>query len=54
MDRHTWDGFKDELRRQNMSENTIRAYLSALRQFFRIYPELTAANLRLYNVYVSE
>lgn len=54
MDRSTWEGFKDELRRQNMSENTIRAYLSSLRQFFRIYPELTASNLRLYKIYLLD
>ncbi len=33
-------GFTDYLSTQNLSPNTVRAYLAAIRQYFSLYPEL--------------
>ncbi|MDO4330095.1 MAG: tyrosine-type recombinase/integrase [Lachnospiraceae bacterium] len=39
---------------QNLSPNTIRSYLFAVRQFFQFYPQLTYPNLQLYKLYLLE
>lgn len=46
--------FENYLIIQNMSENTIRSYRYAIRQFFQLYPELTYSNLQLYKLYLLE
>lgn len=46
--------FKQYLIRQNLSENTVRSYLSSVRQFMALYPELSFMNLQLYKVYLVE
>ena len=46
--------FRDYLTSKNMSANTICVYCYAVRQFFRIYEELTVATLQLYKVYLLE
>lgn len=38
----------------NMSDNTIRVYVYAIRQFLSIYHEITYSNLKLYKVYLLE
>lgn len=48
------EGFEHYLKKQNLSENTIRAYLSAVRQYFLLYPELTVFNLQMYKLYLVE
>lgn len=48
------DAFEHYLRVQNLSENTIRSYCFAVRQYFRMYPELTCSNLQLYKLYLLE
>lgn len=46
--------FKNYLIAQNMAENTIRAYLYAVRQYYQLYAELTFSNLQLYKLYLLE
>ena len=46
--------FETYLRLGNMSENTIKAYLYALREFFRRHKELSKKNLLLYKAYLIE
>lgn len=48
------DEFRNYLIMQNMSEHTIRSYLYAARQYFRLYPELTDDHLQLYKLYLLE
>ncbi|RAZ82642.1 integrase, partial [Klebsiella oxytoca] len=44
--------FEKYMRTQDMVENTIRAYLFAIRQYFQIYPELTYSDLQLYKLHL--
>ena len=46
--------FETYLRLGNMSENTIKAYLYALREFFSRHKELSKKNLLLYKTYLIE
>lgn len=46
--------FEKYLLVHNMSENTIRSYLYAIRQYFQLYPELTDSSLQLYKLYLLE
>lgn len=46
--------FCAHLELQNMSPNTIRAYLGAVRQFHSLYQEVSHANLQLYKCYLIE
>ena len=46
--------FENYLKFQNMSENTIRSYLYAIRQYYKLFPELTYSNLQLYKLYLLE
>ena len=46
--------FEKYMRTQDMAENTIRAYLFAIRQYFQIYPELTYSDLQLYKLHLIE
>lgn len=48
------NAFEDYLTVQNLSKNTIRSYLFAVRQYFQIYPELTLPNLQMYKLYLLE
>lgn len=48
------DEFENYLKFQNMSENTIRSYLYAIRQYYKLFPELTYSNLQLYKLYLLE
>ena len=46
--------FENYMRTQDMADNTIRAYLFAIRQYFQIYPELTYSDLQLYKLHLIE
>ncbi len=46
--------FEKYLLVHNMSENTIRSYLYAVRQYFQLYPELTDSSLQLYKLFLLE
>lgn len=46
--------FQHYLEHQNMSSNTIRAYLYAARQFFSLYPEANHNYLMLYKCYLMD
>lgn len=48
------DAFHEHLEHQNMSQNTIRAYCCAVRQFKSLYPEVTHENMMLYKCYLIE
>lgn len=48
------EGFRAFLLSRGMSENTIRAYEAAVRQYFKNYSELSFENLRLYKVKLIE
>ena len=47
-------GFTDYLSTQNLSPNTVRAYLAAIRQYFSLYPELNHPSLQMYKLYLLE
>ena len=38
---------------RNMSEQTIKAYSYAVKQFYGLYPQLTDKNLQLYKVFLG-
>ncbi|MEY8337755.1 tyrosine-type recombinase/integrase [Lachnospiraceae bacterium 62-35] len=44
--------FENQLRRKGSSDNTILSYLSAVRQYFSMYDELSTQNLRAYRDYL--
>ena len=44
--------FKKYLIRQGLAENTVISYVSAVRQYFSIYDELTPGNLQAYKAYL--
>lgn len=46
--------FERYLKSQNMAENTMRAYLFAVKQYYQLYPELNFQNMQLYKVYLLE
>ena len=46
--------FRRFLVERNMSEQTIKAYSYAVKQFYRLYPQLTDKNLQLYKVFLIE
>ena len=46
--------FETALRNGNMAENTIKAYLYALREFFTRNKELSKRNLLIYKTYLIE
>ena len=46
--------FQRFLVEQNMSEHTITAYSYAVKQFYRLYSQLTDKNLQLYKVFLIE
>lgn len=46
--------FRTHLELKNMSQNTIRAYLGAVKQFHSLYPEANHANLMLYKCYLID
>lgn len=46
--------YKNSLAVRNLSCHTIRAYLFAVDQFFRMYPEVTPMNLLHYKIYLLE
>ncbi len=46
--------FRRFLVEQNMSEQTIKAYSYAVKQFYGLYPQLTDKNLQLYKVFLIE
>ncbi len=46
--------FERHLREQNLSKNTIRAYLLAIRQFNERYDEVNLKNLRAYKMWLIE
>ena len=46
--------FKQSLEEKNRSRNTIRSYLYAPRQFYRLYSEVTGLNLQQYKLYLIE
>ncbi|MCM1488951.1 MAG: site-specific integrase [Firmicutes bacterium] len=48
------DKFERHLREQNLSENTIRAYITALKQFNRSYGEVSLKNMRAYKASLIE
>lgn len=48
------DGFQSYLELQNMSKNTIRAYLYAARQFRCLYPETSHESMMLYKCYLID
>lgn len=53
-DEDPFAGFRAHLELRNMSPNTIRAYLGAVRQFHSLYPEANHANLMLYKCYLID
>lgn len=48
------DAFHVYLEDLGKSENTIRAYLYAVKQFYELYHKLTPTNLKLYKTYLIE
>ncbi len=50
----TSDDFRLYLELHNMSANTIRSYLYAVRQFSALYPDITHDTLMLYKCYLIE
>lgn len=48
------EAYRTDLLYRGMSENTIRSYLTAVRQYFKSYSELSFENLRLYKVELIE
>lgn len=46
--------FQEYLLLKNMSSNTLRAYLYAVEQFYRLYQRLTTENLQFYKLYLLE
>src|SRR5574344_1695110 len=48
------DKFKEFLTKLNLSENTERAYLVAVRLFFSLFDEITKNNLLLFKNYLTE
>lgn len=48
------DAFKDYLFDQNMADNSIRSYLTAIHQYELRYHTLTPANLRCFKVHLIE
>lgn len=46
--------FAEYLKNQNLSQNTIRSYLYALKQYNNKYDSLTPGNLRDYKVFLIE
>ena len=46
--------FRRFLVERNMSEQTIKAYSYAVKQFYGLYPQLTDKNLQLYKVFLIE
>lgn len=42
------------LEKQQMSENTIRAYVMGVEQFLRLYPTISHDNMKLYKCYLME
>jgi site-specific recombinase XerD len=51
---NTEKSYEAYLRDQNLSANTIRAYLQGIRQFDSLYPALSRQNLRTYKIYLIE
>ncbi len=49
-----FEEFQNYLVIQNMAENTIRSYLYAIRQYFRLYTDLNFSNLQMYKLYLLE
>lgn len=47
-------GFEHYLSIQNLSENTIRSYLFAIRQYFELYSGLDFSSLQLYKLHLLE
>ena len=45
--------FRRFLVERNMSEQTIKAYSYAVKQFYGLYPQLTDKNLQLYKVFLG-
>lgn len=50
----TLDEFRLYLELQNMSANTIRAYLYAVRQFLTLYPAISHDSMMLYKCYLID
>lgn len=48
------DDFCAHLTAQNMSQNTIRVYAYALRQFYKRFPAINYSSLQLYKVFLLE
>lgn len=48
------DNFEAYLRKSNLSENTVHAYLSAVRQFDEKYGAVNIKNLRMYKAWLIE
>lgn len=46
--------FQEYLLMKNMSSNTLRSYLYAVEQFYRLYHQLTAENLQFYKLFLLE
>lgn len=46
--------YENHLAQQNLSENSIRAYSFAVRQYFKLYPDLLFSNLQMYKLYLVE
>lgn len=48
------EAFRSYLFRHNMAQNTISAYVYAVRQFFQCYRQILPVNLQLYKVFLME
>lgn len=46
------DNFRSYMKKKNMSENTITAYLISVRSFLALYPEITPENLKAYRSFL--
>lgn len=49
-----FDEFEEYLRAQNLAQNTITAYIFALKQYYKMYETLTFKKLREYKVFLVE
>ena len=46
--------YLDWMNERHLASNTIRAYTFTVRQYFQLFPALTAPNLALYKIYLME
>ncbi|MEY8337756.1 tyrosine-type recombinase/integrase [Lachnospiraceae bacterium 62-35] len=48
------ESFQEYLLKRNMAANTVLSYVFAVKQFLRLYGQVTPSNLQLYKIYLLE